>query len=205
GVLWAGSDDGLVHVTRDNGKAWTNVTPRDMPHFTRVSIIEPSHYDAGTAYVAANRYQLDDLRPYLWKTTDYGRSWTRIDAGIPSGAYTRTIREDPVRRGLLYVGTETGVWYSVDDGAHWRSLQLNLPRASVRDLHIHGSDLIAATHGRAMWSLDDITSLRQLTDSVRNSAVHLFTVDTVTRFAGGHSNTQSAGENPQEGVIVDYW
>lgn len=205
GVYWAGSDDGLVHVTRDDMKTWSRVTPRDMAHFTRVSIIEPSHFDAGTAYIAANRYQLDDLRPYLWKTTDYGSSWTRIDAGIPAGAYTRTIREDPVRRGLLYVGTETGIWYSVDDGAHWRSLQLNLPRASVRDLHIHGADLIAATHGRAFWVLDDLSPLRQMTDAVRGEAVHLFAPDTAIRFAGGSRRTEEAGENPPCCLTVNYW
>jgi len=205
GLFWAGSDDGLVHLTRDNGQTWTNVTPRDMAHFTRVSIIEPSHFDAGTAYLAANRYQLDDLRPYLWKTTDYGHSWSRIDAGIPPGAYTRTIREDPVRRGLLYVGTETGVWYSMDDGAHWRSLQLNLPRSSVRDLHIHGSDLIAATHGRAFWALDDISPLRQMTDAVRGEAVHLFASDTAIRFEGGSRRGEDAGENPPCCLTVSYW
>ena len=204
-VLWAGSDDGLIHVSRDRGKTWTNVTPAAMAKFTRVSIIEPSHFDPGTAYVAANRYQLDDFAPYLYKTTDYGKSWTKISTGIPSGAYTRTIREDPVRRELLYAGTETGAYYSVDDGAHWRSLQLNLPRTSVRDLAIHGSDLIAATHGRGMWVLDDITSLRQLTDSVRSARVHLFPPDTAIRFSGGHAFTRSAGENPPAGVIVDYW
>jgi len=204
-LFWAGSDDGLIHVTRDDGKSWTNVTPRDMAHFTRVSIIEPSHFDAGTAYVAANRYQLDDLRPYLWKTTDFGRTWTRIDAGIPAGAYTRTIREDPVRRGMLYVGTETGIWYTVDDGAHWRSLQLNLPRSSVRDLHIHGSDLIAATHGRAFWVLDDISPLRQMTDAIRAEATHLFAPDTAIRFAGGNRRGESEGENPPCCLTVSYW
>jgi photosystem II stability/assembly factor-like uncharacterized protein len=204
-VLWAGSDDGLVHVTRDGGKTWTNVTPRDLAHFTRVSIIEPSHFDAGTAYLAGNRYQLDDLRPYLWKTTDYGRTWTRLDAGIPPGAYTRTIREDPVRRGLLFVGTETGIWYSSDDGAHWSSLQLNLPRSSVRDLHIHGSDLIAATHGRAFWVLDDITPLRQINDAIRAEAVHLFVPDTSIRFGGGRSRSEDAGENPPCCLTVSYW
>ena len=205
GVFWAGSDDGLIHLTRDGAKTWTNVTPRDMAKFTRVSIIEPSHFDAGTAYVAANRYQLDDLRPYLWKTTDFGRSWTRIDAGIPSGAYTRTIREDPVRRGLLFVGTEIGLWYSTDDGGQWRSLQLNLPRASVRDLHVHGGDLIAATHGRAFWVLDDLSPLRQMTDAIRAEAVHLFVPDTAIRFAGGSRRSDDAGENPPCCLTVNYW
>ncbi len=204
-VLWAGSDDGLIHVSRDRGKTWTNVTPPAMAKFTRVSIIDASHFDAGTAYVAANRYQLDDFKPYVFKTTDYGKTWTKITTGIPDGAYTRAVREDPVRRGLLYAGTETGVYYSTDDGAHWRTLQLNLPRASVRDLTIHGADLIAATHGRAMWALDGIGPLRQLVDSVRNANVHLFAPDTAFRFAGGWATTQSMGENPPAGVIVDYW
>ncbi|MDB4874782.1 MAG: repeat-containing glycosyl hydrolase [Gemmatimonadetes bacterium] len=204
-VLWAGSDDGLVHVSRDRSKTWTNVTPPFPGKFTRVSIIEASRFDPGTAYLAANRYQLDDFKPYLFRTTDYGKSWRQITSGIPEGAYTRTIREDPVRRGLLYAGTETGVYFSTDDGARWMPLQLNLPRASVRDLHVHGADLIAATHGRAMWVLDDVTPLRQMTDSVRGASVHLFVPDTAVRFAGGWARTSSAGENPPAGVVVNYW
>ena len=204
-VLWAGSDDGLLHVTRDRGKTWTNVTPPSLAKFTRISIIEPSHYDPGTAYIAANRYQLDDFKPYLLKTTDFGKTWTTITRGIPEGAYTRAIREDPVRRGLLFAGTETGIYYSANDGVLWEPLQLNLPRASVRDLHIHGSDLIAATHGRAMWVLDDISPLRALSPEVRAANAHLFAPDTAIRFGGGHAMTTSAGENPPAGVIVDYW
>src|SRR4051812_30277386 len=200
-VLWAGSDDGLIHVSRDRGKTWTNVTPPPMQKFTRVSIIDASAFDPATAYVAANRYQLDDFKPYLFKTTDYGRTWTPIAGGIPDGAYARTIRADPVRRGLLYAGTETGIYYSTDDGAHWRSLQLNLPRVSVRDLTIHGSDLIAATHGRAMGARDDISPLRALGDSVERSGVFLFAPDPATRFRGGHAFTASAGENPPAGVV----
>jgi len=204
-VLWAGSDDGLIHITRDRGKTWTNVTPPTLAKFTRVSIIEASHFDPATAYVAANRYQLDDFKPYLLKTTDFGKTWTTITRGIPDGAYTRAIREDPVRRGLLFAGTETGIYYSTNDGALWEPLQLNLPRASVRDINIHGSDLIAATHGRAMWVLDDISPLRALTPEIRATATHLFAPDTAIRFAGGHALTNSAGENPPAGVIVDYW
>ena len=206
GVLWAGSDDGLVHVSRDAGTSWQNVTPKDLGRFTRVSIIEPSHGDAGAAYLAANRYQQDDFQPYLFKTTDYGRSWTKITNGIPAGAYTRSIREDPVRRGLLFAGTETGIFYSLDDGAHWLSLQLNLPRASVRDITIHGGDLIVATHGRAFWVLDDIAILRQVTDQVRSESAHLFTPEPAVRFAGGRSSERSnAGENPWPGLAVDYY
>lgn len=205
GVLWAGSDDGLVHVSRDGGATWTDVTPHDLGRFTRVSIIEPSHAAAGAAYLAANRYQLDDDRPMLYKTVDYGRTWTPIVTGIPAGAYTRTIREDPVRPGLLFAGTETGVYVSFDDGAQWESLQLDLPRASVRDLTIHGADLIAATHGRAFWSLDDVSPLRQIADSVRAAAAYLFAPEPAIRFLGGSQHRAGAGDNPPDGVIVDYW
>src|SRR5207302_1100851 len=127
GVLWAGSDDGLVHVTRDGGKTWTDVTPRDVAPFTRVSIIEAGHFAPGTAYLAANRYQLDDMAPYIYRTTDYGHSWSKIVRGIPATEFVRVVREDPVRRALLYAGTERGVWVSFDDGANWQSLRTNLP------------------------------------------------------------------------------
>ena len=207
GLIWAGSDDGLVHVTRDGGASWQNVTPPGLGPFTKMSIVEPGHHDAGTAYIAANRYQQDDFRPYLLKTTDYGRSWTRIDAGIPTGSYTRVIREDSVRRGLLFVGTETGVYVSFDDGARWQNLQMNLPRASVRDLAIKDQDLIAATHGRSFWVLDDISPLRQLSDSVRSASVHLFAPAVAVRFEAGRSSRRDveSGENPPAGVYVDYW
>lgn len=206
GLLWAGSDDGLVHISRDGGKSWANVTPKGLGAFTKMSIIEPSHFDAGTAYIAANRYQQDDFRPYLLKTADYGKSWTRIDAGIPVGAFTRAIREDPKRRGLLFAGTETGVYTSFNDGAHWQSLQLNLPRASARDLFIKDNDLIVATHGRSFWILDDISPLRQMTDAIRASARHLFAPATAVRFVAGRSrNDFQSGENPPAGAYIDYW
>ena len=174
GVLWAGSDDGLVHVSRDNGRSWQNVTPRDMAKFTRVSIIEPSHFAAGTAYVAANRFQLDDMRPYLWKTTDFGRSWTRIDPGIDPSEFTRAIREDDEKAGLLYVGTERGVWVSPNDGRDWQRLKSNLPAVPVHDLAVKSGDLIAATHGRSFWVIDDLSALRQLTPAVTAQPAHLF-------------------------------
>ncbi|MDB4884570.1 MAG: repeat-containing glycosyl hydrolase [Gemmatimonadetes bacterium] len=207
GLIWAGSDDGMVHLTRDGGATWQNVTPAGLGAFTKMSIVEPGHHDAGTAYIAANRYQQDDFKPYLLKTTDYGRTWSRIDAGIPTGAYTRTIREDPVRRGLLFAGTETGVYVSFDDGSRWQPLQMNLPRTSVRDLVIKDNDLIAGTHGRSIWVLDDISPLRQMADSVRASRVHLFAPATAVRSAGGRSGRRDAesGENPFAGVYVDYW
>ncbi|MDQ6830662.1 MAG: glycosyl hydrolase, partial [Gemmatimonadota bacterium] len=184
GVLWAGSDDGLVHLSRDGGASWTNVTPKGLGKYTRMSIIEASHHDAGTAYIAANRYQQDDFKPYLFKTSDYGKTWTKIVRGIPDGAYTRAIREDPVRRGLLFAGTETGAYVSFDDGDNWQTLQLNLPIASVRDLHIHGGDLIAATHGRAFWVLDDIAPLRQFSETIRRATAFLFAPDTALRYRG---------------------
>ncbi|MEO8880085.1 MAG: glycosyl hydrolase [Gemmatimonadaceae bacterium] len=205
GVLWAGSDDGLVHVSRDNGASWQDVTPHFGGSFTRVSIIEPGHFDAGTAYLAANRYQQDDKHPYLYRTTNYGATWTRIDTGIPELAYTRTIREDPVARGLLYAGTESGVYVSFDDGARWQPLQLNLPRSSARDLAIHGNDLLVATHGRSFWILDNVSVLRQLTEAVRKETVHVFVPDTAIRWDGGaaHHSLES-GQNARGGVTVDY-
>ena len=207
GVLWAGSDDGLVHVSQDGGVTWQDATPRGLGKFTRMSIVEPGRFDAGTAYLAANRYQQDDFEPYLFKTTDYGHTWTKITTGIPSGAYTRAIREDPVRRGLLYAGSETGIYVSLDDGAHWQPLQLNLPRSSVRDIAIHDADLIVATHGRAFWVLDDISPLRQLSDQVRGESVHLFTPQPAVRFAGRRSERPlpAAGENPFPGAAITYY
>ena len=205
GLLWAGSDDGLLHVSRDGGGSWQNVTPPGYGGFTRTAGIEPSHFDPAVAYVAANRYQQDDFRPYLWKTADFGKSWTRITTGIPLGAYTRTIREDPVRRGLLYTGTETGVYVSFDEGAHWEPLQLNLPRVSVRDLQVHGNDLIAATHGRSFWVIDDIASLRQLGDSVTGRAAYLFQPSPAVRWFSGGGRSLTAGQNPPGGAVIDYY
>jgi photosystem II stability/assembly factor-like uncharacterized protein len=205
GLLWTGSDDGLIHVTRDGGAHWDNVTPKGYGSFTRTAVIEPSRFDAGTAYIAANRYQQDDFKPYLWKTTDYGKTWTSLVTGIPRGAYTRTIREDPVRRGLLYAGTEIGVYVSFDDGRRWEPLQLNLPRVSVRDLRVHGNDLIAATHGRAFWVIDDISLLRQLADSVTARAVYLFQPSTAIRWGSGGGRSLTAGQNPSGGAALDYF
>ena len=205
GVLWAGSDDGRVHVSRDGGAGWQEVTPKGMAKFTRVNGIEPSRYDPAVAYLSATRYQLDDFRPYLYRTSDYGRTWTRIDAGIPTGAYTRTIREDVVRRGLLFAGTETGAYVSLDDGARWEPLQLNLPRVSVRDLAVKDDDLIAATHGRAFWILDDLSSLRQLADSVTSRAAFLFAPSKAIRSDAGHVFTTRTGENPPDGAVIDFY
>jgi len=205
GLLWAGSDDGRVHITKDGGKTWDDVTPKAMVKHTRITGIEPSLYDPAVAYMSATRYQLDDFRPYFYKTSDYGKTWTRIDAGMPMGAYARSIREDIVRRGLLFAATETGVYVSFDDGAKWETLQLNLPRASVRDLRVNGNDLVVATHGRSFWALDDIASLRQMHDSITTKRAHLFAPSDAYRFAGGHGGGRGGGENPYDGVLIDYW
>jgi len=182
GVLWAGSDDGLVHVSRDSGSTWENVTPSGLPEWAMISIIEASPHDPATAYVAATRYKLDDIQPYLYKTNDYGKTWKKITDGISEHDFTRAIREDPARRGLLYAGTETGVYVSFDDGARWQSLQLNLPVVPIHDLAITQNDLIAATHGRSFWILDDLTPLHQTTEQVAQSDAHLFKPRDTYRF-----------------------
>jgi hypothetical protein len=174
GVLWAGSDDGLLHISKDGGASWTNITPGDLPEWTLISCIEPSPFDKGTAYVAGTRYKLDDYQPYLYKTTDYGQTWQRINDGIAADAFTRVVRADPARQGLLYAGTETGLYISFDDGASWQPFQLNLPVAPIHDLLIKDGDLIAGTHGRSIWVLDDIAPLYQLADDTRSSGAHLF-------------------------------
>ncbi len=211
GVIWGGSDDGLMHLTRDAGKTWTNVTPKGIPEWMRMSMIEPSHFSAGTAYLAGNRYQLDDFKPYLFKTTDYGATWTPITTGIPATEFTRVIREDPARQGLLYAGTERGVWVSFDDGAHWQTLRRNLPPVPVHDLAIKEGDLIAATHGRGFWIIDDLSALRQLSPATTKLAAHLFKPRPVYRasFNGGGGNGAAGGHpsaaNPPSGAVVNYW
>ena len=175
GVFWAGSDDGLIHLSKNGGQNWQTVTPKDLPEWTLISCIEPSPYDPATVYVAGTRYKLDDYRPYLYKTNDYGQSWQRINSGIPDHDFTRVIRADPVRRGLLYAGAETGLYVSFDDGANWERFMLNLPVAPVHDLIIKDNDLIAGTHGRSIWILDDLTPLHHLNDDILAQAAHLFT------------------------------
>ena len=184
GVFWAGSDDGLIHLTRDNMQSWQNVTPPAdlLPEWALISIIEPSPHDAGTAYVAATRYKHDDFRPYILKTTDYGQSWTAITDGIPANEFTRTVREDPNRKGLLYAGTETGVYVSFDSGARWQRFQANLPVTPIHDLIVKGTDLIAATHGRSFWILDDVTPLHQLSASQADEPAHLYAPRPASRF-----------------------
>jgi photosystem II stability/assembly factor-like uncharacterized protein len=197
GVIWTGSDDGLVHVTRDNGATWTNVTPADLPEWTRVSIVEASSHAKGTAYLAGNRYQLNDFAPYLYRTSDYGKTWTRITTGIAPAEFTRVIREDPVRAGLLYAGTERGVWISFDDGGRWQRLQRNLPPVPVHDLAVKEGDLVAGTHGRGFWVLDDLSALRELTPALPGEDVRLFAPRPAYQIASFGSGW--------DGVGVQYW
>ncbi|MEM7351515.1 MAG: glycosyl hydrolase [Acidobacteriota bacterium] len=182
GLLWAGSDDGLIHLTRDGGGSWHHVTPKTIPEHTLISRIEPSPYHDGTAYVAATRYKLDDFRPILLRTENYGASWREITRGLPDDDFTRVIRADPVRPGLLFAGTETGVYVSLDDGEHWRRMQLNLPHVPVHDMKIKDGDLALATHGRGFWILDDLSVLRQVDADLLARPAHLFTPDPCVRF-----------------------
>lgn len=214
GVIWTGSDDGYIHVTADNGKTWKNVTPKNLPEFAMISILDASPHDPGTAYAAATRYKLQDRKPYLLKTSDYGATWTRIDAGIPDGDFTRAIREDPVRKGLLYAGTETGVYVSYNDGAKWQPLQLNLPVTPIHDLVVHKDanhhDLVAATHGRGFWILDDVSLLVQgLERKLETPATTLFQpAPTVRlRIANGPASRGEGAEGPgtPRGVRVSYY
>jgi photosystem II stability/assembly factor-like uncharacterized protein len=214
GVIWTGSDDGLVQLTQDGGKTWVNVTPKDIPEWIQINSIDASPHDAGTAYVAATMYKSDDFQPYLYKTTDYGKSWTKIVNGIPANAFTRVIREDPNHKGLLIAGTEFGLFISYDDGANWKSFQLNLPVTSITDLAFHKRerDLVVATQGRAFYVLDDVPLLYQLSDSVSSEDAHLFKPKDSYRFGaggrgggGGGRGGAIAGENPPGGVAVNYW
>ena len=206
GMLWAGTDDGLLHVTTDDGATWQRVTP-NMPEWSCVSLIDPSHFDPAIAYVAVDRHRLDDFKPYIFKTNDTGRNWTAITNGIPDGAYVHAVREDPKRRGLLYAGTELGVYVSFDDGAHWQSLQLNLPTSPIRDLVVKDDDLVVATHGRAFWVLDDLTPLRQVNDEVAQADMKLYDPQTAVRlhYPDEIDTHQAAGTNPPPGAIIDYY
>jgi photosystem II stability/assembly factor-like uncharacterized protein len=207
GLLWAGSDDGLLHITRDAGKNWENITPKDMPEWSLISQIDASHHDAGTAYVAVDRHRLDDLAPLIYKTHDYGKTWTKITSGIPAGAFVRVVREDPKVKGLLYAGTETGVYFSTDDGAHWQALQLNLPTVPVHDLAVKGDDLVAATHGRAFWILDDVTPVRQAASVPAGAEFHLFAPETAIRLhlPDAVERRRPVGDNPPKGAVIDYF
>ncbi|MGC2670892.1 MAG: hypothetical protein WA299_03430, partial [Candidatus Acidiferrum sp.] len=207
GLIWAGSDDGLVHVTRDGGQHWENVTSKEFGDWSKVKSIDPSAHSAGTAYVAIDRHQLDDFHPYFFKTADFGKTWTKITNGLPDSSYAQVVREDPKRKGLLYAGTENGVYISFDDGGHWQSLKLNLPTTPVHDLTIKGDDLVAATYGRAFWVLDGIAPLRQMTAADESAEVHLFQPAPAARFRGPGFTlpaTVPVGANPPSGAIIYY-
>ena len=207
GLIWAGTDDGLIHITQDGGKNWTNVTPKAMPEWSKVSLIEASPLDAGTAHAAIDRHANDDLKPYIFKTTDYGKSWTSITNGIPDTTFVRAVREDPKKRGLLYAGTEMGVFVSFNGGANWRPLQLNLPRAPIHDLVVKNDDLVVATHGRAFWILDDLSPVREFSDAIAQQDVHLYAPAVAYRM---HNSDEPAkpilvGLNPPPGAVIDFW
>ena len=206
GVIWAGSDDGLIHVTRDGGETWTDVTPKGLPEWIQINSIEADPHRAGGAYVAATMYKSDDFRPYLYKTDDYGESWKKIVRGIDEEHFTRVVRADPAREGLLYAGTETGLYVSFDDGDHWSPLQLNLPVVPITDLAVKDHDLVVATQGRSFWVLDDLTVLHQWMDGLHERDHALFAPRDTWRMDGrGRWSTLGfSGENHPDGVLIHY-
>jgi len=213
-LIWAGTDDGQIDFTRDGGKTWLNVTPPDMTSWSKVSMIDAGHFDKATAYVAVNRIRLDDMRPHILVTHDYGKTWSEVVNGLPNDAPVNTVKEDPKRKGLLFCGTERAVFFSRDEGGVWRSLRQNMPATSIRDLVVHGDDLVVATHGRSFWILDDITSLRQIRGqpmNARGGDLILFKPEDAYRYRRD-TNTDTplppevpAGTNPPDGAILDYW
>jgi photosystem II stability/assembly factor-like uncharacterized protein len=208
--IWVGTDDGLVWRTKDEGAHWENVTPAALTAWSKIGIIEPSHHEANTAYIAVDRHRLDDFAPYVYRTHDAGTTWTLVSNGIDRTHTVNVVREDPVKRGLLYAGTERGIYVSVDDGDHWRALQINLPRTSVRDIEVKGNDLVVATHGRGFWILDDISALRQLDATGEIGSTRLLTPARAIRvrpepFTGTpFPKDEPAAENPPAGAYIDY-
>jgi photosystem II stability/assembly factor-like uncharacterized protein len=210
-TIWAGTDDGLLWVTRDGGANWNNVTPSEITPWSKITQLSASHFDEETAYASVSRFRIDDLRPYIYRTHDGGKSWHLIASGLPDNAPVNAVREDPVRKGLLFAATETSVWVSFDDGDHWESLQLNLPHSSMRDLWIHEDDLIVATHGRSFWILDDVSPLRQINESIAKSDAYLFKPASAYRVRRDTNPDtpippdEPTGENPPSGAIIDYF
>ncbi len=210
GLIWVGSDDGLVHVTRDSGKSWTNVTANvpGLPEWGTVSLIEPSPFDAASAYLVVDNHRMDDMRPQLWKTADYGKTWKSLVAGLAKDVYLHAAREDPKRKGLLFAGTERGVVFSPDDGVTWKELKLNLPTVAVHDLVVKEDDLVVGTHGRSIWILDDLTALREWSKEVEAKPAHLFTARPALRWSIESpisSQIKGPGENPPAGARIHYW
>ena len=210
-LVWIGTDDGLIQLTSDDGKTWTDVTPPVISSWSRVTMIEASHYDPSSAYASVDRHQLQDFDPYIYRTRDMGKTWKKITNGLPAGVYVHVVREDPVRRGLLFAGTERGVFASLDDGENWQPLKLNIPTTSMRDIEIYGTDLIVATHGRGFWVIDDISPLRQINDSILKSDAYLFKPsDTTDRYPTDDNGTPLQKDepnlpNPLNGVPIDYY
>ncbi len=210
-LIWAGTDDGLIHITRDGGKSWTNVTPPALTAWSKVSLIEASPFDAGAAYAAINRIRLDDLRPHIYRTRDFGATWTEIVNGLPDNEPVNAVREDPRERGLLFAATERGVYVSFNDGDLWQPLRFNLPATSVRDIVIHGDDLVAATHGRGFWILDDITPLRQAASAEAAAVAYLYAPRVAFRVRRDQNTDtplppeEPAAKNPPDGAVIDFW
>jgi photosystem II stability/assembly factor-like uncharacterized protein len=210
-TIWVGTDDGLIHVTTDDGKSWQNVTPQALTAWSRVTTVEASHFDAGTAYASVDRHQLQDFEPYVYRTRDMGKSWQKITSGLPAGVYVHVVKEDPQRRGLLFAGTERGAFVSFDDGDTWQPLQLDLPVTSVRDFEIYNNDLIVATHGRGFWVIDDISPLRQVTPAILASDAYLFKPADIVYLPPGSDNgtplqkDEPEAPNPPNGAPIDYY
>jgi photosystem II stability/assembly factor-like uncharacterized protein len=209
-LIWAGTDDGLIHVTQDGGKNWQNVTPPELTSWSKIAQMDASHFDVATVYAAVNRFRLDDLHPYIYRTHDSGKTWQKIVSGIPDNEPVDTVREDPERKGLLFAGTERTVYVSFDDGDHWQSLRLNLPATSIRDLVVHQDDIAVGTHGRSFWILDNITPLRQIDAKVAASDAYLFAPQLTYRVRRNNNTDtplppeEPAGQNPPDGAMLDY-
>ena len=210
-TVWAGTDDGYVWVTRDDARTWHNVTPAALTAWSKVGIIEASHFDANTAYLAVDRHRIEDYAPYIYRTLDGGATWTKLVNGIPDGSFVNVVREDPVQRGLLYAGTERGVYASFDDGASWQPLQRNLPVTSIRDIAVHGNDIAVATHGRAFWVMDDVAPLRQASAAIAAGGDYLFAPSTAYRVAPGNQEgtplqlDEPQSDNAPVGLYIDYY
>lgn len=210
-TLWIGTDDGYIQLTSDDGKSWQNVTPAAMTSWSRVTMMEASHFDVNTAYASVDRHQLQDFEPYIYRTRDGGKTWQKITNGLPAGVYVHTVKEDPMRRGLLVAGTERGAYMSINDGNSWQPLQLNLPTTSVRDFEFYGNDLIVATHGRGFWVIDDISPLRQINDTMLSADAYLFKpADAINVMQGDDNGTplqkdEPQAENPPSGAVIDYY